>query len=88
MAHGLGNRPLVDLLDAMAKQPPAPPATDATPGQVVFAAPDVDTGIFKAKASSRHDPLGPLHAALEPGTARMTEDQCAPGSLMPASRPR
>jgi ATP-dependent Lon protease len=33
----------------------------------------------RAGSSNRYDPLGPLHAALEPGTARRTEDQCIAG---------
>lgn len=52
VAHSMGNRLLVGLLDAMTKQPPNLPATAAVLGQVVFAAPDVDTEVFKAKAAN------------------------------------
>lgn len=52
VAHSMGNRLLLNLLDAMAKQPPALPANTAALGQVVFAAPDVDTEVFKAKAAN------------------------------------
>lgn len=52
VAHSMGNRLLVGLLDAMVKQPPALPRTAAALGQVVFAAPDVDTDVFKAKAAN------------------------------------
>ncbi len=33
----------------------------------------------RAGSSRHYAPLAPLHAALEPGTARRTEDQCIPG---------
>ena len=51
VAHSMGNRLLVGLLDAMTKQPPALPATAAALGQIVFAAPDVDAEVFKSKAA-------------------------------------
>jgi ATP-dependent Lon protease len=32
-------------------------------------------------AGGRYDPMAPLHSALEPGTARRTEDQCIAGAF-------
>lgn len=52
VAHSMGNRLLVGLLNAMSEQPPALPTTAAALGQVVFAAPDVDTEVFKAMAAN------------------------------------
>jgi esterase/lipase superfamily enzyme len=51
VAHSMGNRLLVGLFEAMTKQAIALPPTAAPLGQIVFAAPDIDTEVFKTKAA-------------------------------------
>ncbi|WP_454610637.1 alpha/beta fold hydrolase [Labrenzia sp. MBR-25] len=47
VAHSMGNRALTDALELLAMQQKAEDQTDPMFGQIFFAAPDVDAGLFK-----------------------------------------